>query len=100
MYKDISFKINFNISGIADALKSLVSVGEQVMRSIKNGFFNAMHKHDFIEIPYANRVAVKIEEGDAIFWWILSRYRGKYRRIDIVRNISLNTAPSACRSVV
>lgn len=95
----MSFKINFNISGIADALKSLVSVGEQIIRSIKKGFFNAMCKHDFIEIPYANRVAVKIEE-DAIFWWILSRYRGKYRRINTIRNVSLITAPSACRSVV
>ncbi len=100
MYQKMSFKINFNIGGIADALKNLVSVGEQVIRSIEKGFFNTMRKHDPIEILCANRVAVKFEEEDAIFWWILSCYRGKYRRVNPIMNMSHSTAPSACRSVV
>ncbi len=100
MLKIKTYRIGIHTNGITNFFKSLVSVPKQIKKSITKRFFEAEHKLDPIEVTYANRDAVKIEEEDAIFWWILSCYRGKYRRIDTVRNMSHNTAPSAWRSVV
>ncbi len=95
---------------ITSFLKSLKSYHKPFRRFIRNRFYEAAHKGafsenildllDYAEIPYAIRFVVRIESDDAIFRWILGCYRGKYRRTNTVRNMSRNTAPSACRSVV
>ena len=95
---------------ITSFLKNLKSDPKQFRRFIRNRFYEAAHKGafsenildllDYVEIPYFIRFVVRIESDDAIFRWILGCYRGKYRRMNIIRDMRPNTAPSACRSVV